>query len=315
MSVPRKTATGISDATNETSGKSLLKTKMGRCTDRIQALPSQKVGGLANYISYTPALENGVPVLNEKGQPMMMQEYFEIKYNKPKGFFTNEIAKPGTKEEDLTYFQTKDWILNDGTTVLDMGTMDGELGYYVMLDSHQVANSEKEWREHKWPRAQWYIALENESDAIKYKKNEIKSLAFAALHSSEFVLPYKRKFVVLLNLASSKAALTDEQVVNLLYDYIDKSTFTPGSNIDKFNELYRLLSLPDGREKIEARYLLAQAIDYRVVNEKQDIYTWIRPKGSIELGSRYSEAVEFILNPKKSTEVEELIQEIKLKQG
>lgn len=131
--------------------------------------------------------------------------------------------------------------------------MDDEMGYYVMLASHLVANSEREWREHKWPRAQWYIALENESDLLKHQKQATKVAAFKALGDSDLTDSYKRKFVSLLDLSSSKASLTIEQVDNMLYDYIDKSSFVPGSNIDKFNELYSNLLTPHGREKLEAR--------------------------------------------------------------
>lgn len=107
-SIPRSTATGISDWTNDASGKRLQKIKIGRCTDSIQALYSPKVGGLANYISYTPYLnpETGTPFLDERGEAMMLQAYLEQKWNKPKGYFNN--TPPGkytAKDEDLTYFQ------------------------------------------------------------------------------------------------------------------------------------------------------------------------------------------------------------------
>jgi hypothetical protein len=80
-SIPRPTATGISDWTNDVSGKRLQKVKIGRCTDSIQALYSPKIGGLANYISYTPHInpETGTPFSDEKGQPVMLQAYLEQK--------------------------------------------------------------------------------------------------------------------------------------------------------------------------------------------------------------------------------------------
>lgn len=315
-SIPRPTATGISDWTNDTTGKKLQKTKVGRCTDSLMAFYSPKVGGLANYISYTPYInpETGSPFLNEEGQPMMLQEHFEKKYGKPKGFFTNEAPLKGTVDPSLlTYFQRQSWTLSDGATVLDLNNMDDEMGYYVALANFMVANSEREWREHKWPRAQYYIALENESDQLKAKRNEIKSKAYASLHSTDLTDAIKRKVVSLLELASSKASLTTEQVNNLLYDFIDKSGFTSGSSIDKFNEVIKLLDTPHGREQFEARYLLKQAIDTRVIYEKQGTYTWVRPKGSLVIGERFTEAIDFILNPKKQAEIEELELEIKAK--
>jgi hypothetical protein len=310
-SIPRKTSTGLSEMTSDVSGKKLQKVKMGRCKDGIQALYSSKVGGLANYISYTPWTEDGKVKTDASGTPLTLQDKMELKWNKPKGFFTNANWIPGSsmKEEDLTYFQRKRWKLGDGCTVFDTNEMDAELGYYVCLGSSLVANSEREYLSHKWPKAQWYIALENESDEIKYSKNEIKSKAYASLHGSELTTVYKRKIVSLLDLASSRAALTDQQIHNLLFDFIEKSGFTPGSNIDKFMELITLLSTPLGREQFEAKYILKQALDCRIIIEKQSTYTWPKATGAITLGETYREAIEFIMNPKKSGIVEDLMNE------
>lgn len=318
QSIERPSALGINDWVSDTTGRKLKKSKIGRCTDAITALYSPKVGGLANYISYTAWInpETGTPHTNEKGEPIMLQEHLEKKWGKPAGYYTNRHWKKGDSldPEKMTYFQRMSWKLNDGSTVLDLAKEDDEMGYYVMLASNLVANSEREWREHRWPKAQYFISIENESDEIKYKRNEIKSKAYAALHNSEFVDTLKRKVVSLLDLASTKATLTTEQVNNLLYDYIEKSGFLPGSNIDKFNQIYNLLNTAHGKEEFEARYLLKRAMDNRIVYEKQDIYTWVRPTGNIVIGDRYAEAIDYLLNPKKSSEVEELELQIKNKE-
>ncbi len=312
-SIPRETATGIHDWVNTSSGLKMQKVKIGRCTDKIRALYSMKQGGLANYISYTPWIENGVPVV-EEGKQLTLQTKLERKWGKPEGYFTNQAATRGdVNENNRTYFQRMSWPLNDGSTVLDLSTMDGEMGYYVLLGSSRVANSEKEWRSHLWPKAEWYIALENESDQIKYQKNSIKVKAFAALENPEFTDTYKRKFAMLLSLIDTRTVVTNEQLNNILFEYIDKSSFVPGSNIDKFNELNTLLNTATGREEFEARFILKQAIDTRLVYEKQGTYTWVRSQGQIVLGDRYRDAVSFILNPKKADEVEELIEAIKIK--
>lgn len=307
-SVPRETALGLHEWSNDTSGVKLRKTKIGNATDTIRALYSKSKGGLANYISYTPWIENGERVKDENNVELTLQDKMEKKWGKPKGFFTNRALMKGDNipDDQRTYFQRKKWALHDGSTIFDLDTMDGEMGYYVMLGSSRVANSEKELREHKFPKAQWYIAHENESDQIKYSRNAVKSKAFAALHNSDFTDIYKRKTVGILDLASTRANLTTEQVNNLLYDYIDSSSFTTGSNIDKFNEIITLLSAAHGREEFEARFLLKQALDSRIIYEKQGTYTWVRPSGSLVIGERYSEAVDFLLNPKKSAEVDEL---------
>jgi len=206
------------------------------------------------------------------------------------------------------------WKLNDGCTVFDLDTLDGEMGYYMLLGSSKVANSEREWRTHMWPKAEWYIALENESESLKAQKNQLKLKVYNALADTKLTDTYKRKIVSLLELTTStKTTLTIEQVNNLLIEYIDKSSYTEGSNIDKFMEIYNLLATAPGREELEARFLLLQAIEARIVFERQGSYTWIRPSGQIVIGDRKEEAIDFLLNPKKAPEVDELTAAIKSK--
>ncbi len=318
MSVPRESATGLHNARNENSGALIGKTKVGsKANTKVMALYSPVKGGLNNYISYTPWIdpETNLPGKNEKGNVIMLQEYLENKYGKEKGFYTNRSVAKDQKPEDATYFQSTYWILNDGTTMFDLDNEYDELGYYVMLGSSLVANSEREYKEHKWPRAEFYIAIENESDEIKYKRNELKVKAFATLDSSIFTEGYRRKFAVLLGTSSTKAAkaATIEQINNLLYDYIDRSTNTETSNISKLLSLFNQLKNAPGREVIEARYLLQEALDLRIVYEKQNTYTWVRPTGNIILGERYEDAIDFLTNPKKSSEVDEIRENIKNK--
>lgn len=53
-SIERDTATKVDQFTNDSSGKRMKKTKIGRATDKIQALYSAKYGVLANGLSYKP---------------------------------------------------------------------------------------------------------------------------------------------------------------------------------------------------------------------------------------------------------------------
>ena len=316
-SIPRESAFNIHEWTSTTSGKKLNKTKIGNATTKISAIYSTKVGGLLNYISYTPWInpETGTPFKDDSGNDLTLQHMLEKKYNLQQGYLHNRPFPPNQSPtpDKVSFFQSTYWILKDGTTVFDTNDMMGELGYYVLLASPKVANSEKEWRSHKWPKAEFYIALENETESIKYQKNEVKGRAIAKLNSSELTSIYKRKLLSLLDLSSSTAPVTDEQVYNLLFDYIDKSSFTLGSNIDKFTEVTNLLNTPSGREEFEARFLLRQALDTRVIYEKQNTYKFPSPNGEITIGERYTEAVDFFMNPKKQKEIDEIKSLIELK--
>jgi hypothetical protein len=318
MSIPRQTATGISDWVSTSSGLKMKKTKVGRATDSLVALPSQKIGGLANYISYNYKVDpaTGQVEKDENGEQITIQTFLEKKWGKPKGFFSNALPPKDYKGSgaDLGYYFNKSWQLLDGTTVLDLSKMDDEIGYYVMLASSKVANSEKEWREHKWPKATHYIALENESEEIKYKRTQAKTKAFSFLHDSHLTDSVKQKLIALLDVASSRTKLSTEQIHNLLFDYIDATTSPAGKNIDKFNHYMSLLKTADGKAKFEVMYMLKQAQEVRLVYSKQDIWTWIRESGAtLVIGDKYSEAVDFLLNPKKKDEYDELKAQIKAK--
>jgi hypothetical protein len=318
-SIERPSALGIDNWTSDTTGRKLRKSKIGYCTDSICALYSPRVGGLANYITYTPYIdpETGIAAKDEQGNTIMLQDYLEKKWNKPKGYYSNKAWRKGDSLDptEMTFFQKFSFKLNDGSTMLDLNKEEDEIAYYVCLGSNIVANSEREWREHKWPKAQFYIALENESDEIRAKRNVTRTKALGALsYNPELTAVIKRKIASMLDLFSTKTVVTNEQVDNALYDYLDKSTFLPGSSIDKFNAIVKLFDTAPGREEFEARYLIKRAIDNRVIFEKQGTYTWIRPQGNIVIGDRYAEAIDFILNPKKTAEVEELQEQVNIKE-
>lgn len=314
----RESAYNIHEWTNDSSGKKMRKTKVGnRAKTKIQAFYSGAVGGLKNGLSYKPWLDDkGVQKVEpETGRKLTLQDREEEKWGLPKGFLTNKAWRKGDslKDEDLTYFQKKVWALKEGTTMLDTSVFDDAMLYYVALDSKLIANSEKEYREHQWPKATHYIALENESDELQFKKNKAKSEAMAKLHHEDMTPTMKKKFVAILDLSSTKTNLTEELTHNLLFDFIQNSNHRPGSNLDKFNQLFTQLETPDGRERIEARYLLKRALDNRIVFEKQGGFHWPKADGKITLGENYSETIDFLTNPKKDALVEDLQAEIDLK--
>lgn len=313
-SLPRKTATGLSEFTDETSGKNMQKTKFGVCKDGLSALYSSKIGGRATGL-YKPWMEQGVQVKDKDGIPLTLQDKYEMQFNKPKGFLNNKVTSflEPIDDKDASYFDNLRIKLNDGATVLDLDDFDDLMKYHVILESKYVANSMKERLEHKWAHATHYIALENEDADMKYQKNQVRSKAFAKLHDADMTDLVKRKVASILDLVSTKTNITIQAVDNVLFEYINASDFNPSSNIDKFNEVFDLIKTPRGKEEFEARFLLKDLIDNRLVYEKQGSYTWIRPKGSITIGDRYSEAVDFLMNPKKDSLLLEMKEELKAK--
>jgi len=120
--------------------------------------------------------------------------------------------------------------------------------------------------------------------------------------------------IALLDIASPETKMSTEQIHNLLFEYIDASS-SINNNIEKFLNFVSMLKTADGKVKLEVMYMLKQAVSLRIVYSKQDTWTWIRESGAtLVIGEKYSEAIDFLLNPKKREEFDELKNQIKNKQ-
>lgn len=315
--IPKQSVLGVHTNVDPNSGKPLNKTKIGNTTDRIVALYNTRTKKLSNYVSTTPWIEEGVVKRDSTGKELTLQQKLEMEWNLPKDYLTDTAI---TNDSDFyagkitpTYYQTASWEMQDGTTVFDLTKLDDLLGYYVCLSHKLVANSEKEWKQHKWPNAQYYISIENEMEEVNYKTNQVKVEAFTMLHSEDMTPLAKRKMAVLLKLISAKAQLTEIHIDNLLFSFIDKADSKNLSDVVRFKELFKMMTTPTGKIEFEAKFLLEKALAWRVINEKHGTYTWIRSKGSIELGAKPESAVQFLMNPAKKDLIEELEKEIRLK--
>jgi len=314
-SIPRKSTLGLHDNVDPNSGRPIKKNKLGNTNLEICALLNGRTRKLNNYISTQPWIgDDGLVKRDSTGRELTLQDKLEIEWNLDKGYLTDEAPNPDTFfKQDPTFFQKMHWTMEDGCTVLDLSKFNDLMCYYVCLGHKLVANSEKEWRQHKWPNAEYYIAIENEVDEIAYKANQLKLEAYTALNSEDMTPINKRKVAVLLGLLNPKAQLTELQINNMLYSYIDKADSKTTSNLVKFRELYNMLIRPELRIELEAKYLLEKAIAYRIISERQGTFTWVRPKGSIELGNKPESAVQFLSDPKKKDLIEELEKEVRLK--
>jgi len=313
-SIPRPSAQKLDEFTADSSGVKIKKNKNGEAKDSLAALKNTRTSKLSTGLD-EPWLENGAQK-EENGRLLTLQDKYERQFNLDRGFLTDECS-PGLDKfyqtnHVPTYFQSKSWSLNDGATVLDLDVFDDCMFYHVCLASKLVANSEREWKEHKWPHARYYVAIENEQDEIKFKSNTNKIAAFAALSDSDMLPTVKRKIAAILELVNVKGNVTEEQVTNLLFQFIENNT-SNNNNIYRFLTLYKLLKTADGKIQFEARFTLKQALDMRIISINKGTYTWVRAKGSIELGNKPESALEFLMDTKKADLIQELQSEIKLK--
>ena len=317
-SCPRQSAFRIHDFKNPTSGKNMNKTKQGKAKDGLAALYDTKTGKLKTGLG--ELVPN--PYVGRKDLPqdfkwakdedrILRQHELEIKYNLPMGYLTDS---PPSKEHrkdpsKVTFFQNFVYHLNDGTTVLNLNEFKDEIAYWLFRASKYVANSEVEWRSYKWPKALYYISHEQETEELKYSKEQHINKAIATLHTEDMDTATMRKFCRILNL--SKGEPTEEQAYNFLSKFI-KDGAAPGtknSSIDQYNELYELMQTSPGRERLEAWDFLKVLQEYKVVGNYQGTYLWFTHK--LNIGFRMEEAITFLIDPNKQKEHEELRKELK----
>lgn len=331
--IPRETATKISDYRNESGERvaKLNKTKMGRCKTKLDCPYSSKtrrnitgldipydIDGVKNPYKNKTNLPQEFVYLKDKEQ-ISLQEYMEVKHGVRKDYYTSRAAKGrdnfNTKGADRPFFWDFTYAMNDGTTMLDMDDRNEELAYYMFKSPEykKVANSEQEWRQHKYPYAQFYISYENEGEELKFESKKRLNRAVAILEGEQLQdVETMKKFVKILKLAKDISTVT--QGYNLIDTLIktDKSTGAV-SGLNRFLELAKLLDTAEGRERLTAKAELADYINHWIITEKAGTYTWVS-KAQV-IANREEEAIDFLVNPGKDIERSELELSLKSKRG
>lgn len=321
--IPRDTASKISEFRNGVNGKKMNRTKLGRCKDTIRALGSNKLGG--NLLTGLDKVVNNPYYKTQKDLPKefdylkeqetaTLQEILEVKHKRPKGYYTNRAWQPsdGYKGENLTFFQKFKVALNDGATILDLSNPLEEISYYLLKASPKVAESNKPEDRQKKPKADFYIADKNESIQEKFTKKKLYNEAATKLNDPKFTPSYQRKLTKILGLIKGDATtIPDEQIYLFLDTFIEDGLKGKEDNLNQFLDTYKLTQSAEGRNELEALVLLEDLVTYRLVSDSRGTYTWISKQ--IVIGQRKAEAVDFLLDPKKQPERDELERQLKAK--
>jgi len=321
--IPRQTATKISEFTNKTSGKKMNKNKIGKCKDVLRAFYSEKTGSLVTGLEEVinnPYFESNRDLPQEfqyirKEEKITLQDLLEIKHRVPKGTYTNRAWRPGDgyKDEQLTFFQRFKYKLNDGATILDLAKPMDEIAYYMLKSHPMVALSNKMEDKIKRPKAEYYISDKNESIQEKYTKKKFYNSAVEMLNDKKFTVSYQKKLAKALDLVKGDVStMKDESIYLLLDTYLEDSyKSNKDENITNFIDNYKLTTSVEGRNELEAICLLSDLVNYRIVTDAKGTYTWVSKQ--IQIGQRKAEAIDFLLDPKKQPERDELERQLKAK--
>jgi hypothetical protein len=122
---------------------------------------------------------------------------------------------------------------------------------------------------------------------------------------------FKLKLAKALDLISRDVA--PKRVHTVLRNFIVDKHKDQTSRIKQFIELLDSLEVKENRERFNATVMLHDLVSYYIVGVKQGIYTW--KSNGLEIGINKTEAINFLLNPKKQAEQEELEKQLEVKKN
>lgn len=269
------------------------------------------------------AMELGLPnAWIDKGvykrKKITRQEYLEIKHHREPGFYTSISPKPVTlgREKGFkpTFLQSFIYMLNDGLTVLDLDDPRDEIMYYLAIQSPKIANSFEEIGAF----TDFYIAKVNESEERKATKRRQSRKATAALVDliDTKGINVARKVAVVLKLI--KGVVSNEALENTLDDFINQAEDRKKSqNIQKFMDVYELLGSKAGKERLDAMFILQNALNERIITQSRGRHTWhLAPSEELQLlGNTKDEAINHILDPEFKKYKQQIVEQIQQKQA
>ena len=325
--VPRETATKVHNFSTS-DGRSLNKIKVGKHVGNVyRALKSASTGKLKtglDVIVDNPYKEHSKENIKPGFEPYLLnknevklQHLLEYKHNVDVNYYTdsapNEVAyKHGDTDETLSlpYFQQRETkaTITDTGLVLDLDKPEDEIKYYFLKASSKCAPSREKARA---GIHEFYIGFENEDEEQTYNKSQLVDKAIYMLMNPEFTDQDKLRLAKYLDLVSRDTS--PKRVHTVLRTYIVEKHKDQSTRVKKFINTINSLETPESRERFNATVILNDLVNYYIVTVKQGIYTW--KDTGLEIGVNKSEAVNFLLNPKKQAEQDELNSKLEYKKS
>jgi len=320
--VPRETASKVDLFTGD-SGEPLNKTKIGgKASNVYRPLVSAATGKLKTGLDVmvdnpykSEPKEKIIPgfeaYIFEK-EKVKLQHLLEYKHGVKPNYYDDtaparEVAGKDDSEK-TPFFQTEKFkiAISDKGLMIDTDKHFDELAYYFLKASSKCAPNLASANPNLH---EFYIGQENESEEKLYNKMKLIDKAVSTLVDPDFSEDYKVKIAKVLKLA--KKDTTAVKAHMLLRNYVTEGVKDQKERVSQFLDIVETLKTPDGKEKLEAKALLEDLVNYRVISNTGDIFKW--KNRDITIGTNKIAAVEFLLNPLKQDEVLELERELKEK--
>lgn len=312
---PRETATKVHNFTNE-NGQSLNKTKVSHKVGNIyrpllSASTGKLVTGLEKMVD-NPYKELSKEEIKSNFEPYILgkekiklQHLLEYKHGRTPNYYDSSPTKlvPVNADEisQIGYMQHKDTFrkITDKGLVLDLSKPEDEVAYYYLTAKATCAPSRDKTLK---GIHEFYIGFENEDAERTYSKAQIVDKAIYALQNPELTDEVKLKISKVLGIVTRDAA--PQRVYTTLRNFIVDKDKDQAEKIARFLDIMNGLDDKNYRERFNAEALLSDLVAYFVVNMKSGTYNW--KSNNLVIGYNKTEAVNFLLDPHKQGEVEQL---------
>lgn len=308
---------------NETAELDRTLTRAPGTKFSIQAFPSKKLNGfLATGLQYTVAnpykdrevfkSKEWEDILKGK-EEVKLQHLIEYKFDKPLGYYTNEIPLRRVQpilsqlevDKNPTFFSSEAaiWDLEDAPQVLDLSSERDLVLYYLLLDSEICASS---YAEINHMTHNYYISSEHEEEQMKAARMKESDLAVSRLveiSASANNAELLTSFGNVCNLRTK--GVSPERI------YEDLSSKLKGKDksfIKNFNYYYNLFKNPETKDMFLASSKVVDYLNFGVIIQRGTQYIWTPPTrkdGQIEADvnwARRDELIDFIASPASQPE-------------
>lgn len=239
------------------------------------------------------------------------QTYFELKLNKQEGSLVS-VPKDMFKKGKVPFIQNFSREFQE-TTVLDLDDPMDELTFWLLKQS-SADKCAPSWEE-RTPFSRIYISHEYEAEEKVAKETDLIENTIARLVElkKEGTESDLKKISVILK--TTKGEISPIKIKTSLSNYINKKGVDQKERIEIFNKLLDQMQDLKTREIFEARYLLQECINQRIISDYKGKYIWSSKKGSnLELlGKSEQEAINTLIDIDWRNYREELIEELKAK--